>query len=224
MQKQFIWNSFLNILFPPYCVNCFSHQLKADLFSFVCARCFLSIRQKKNPLTKLKPYDRLLSYGSYADPALQKVIFQFKYRFVKELANPLSELLITTLNEGGIETFLQDPLPIVTFIPLAPLRERWRGFNQSQLLASRVASYFNIPLLPLLGRAWLAPAQAKIENEAVREKIIKGAFRLSAQKSFPPQKVLVVDDVLTSGATLKEAGRVLKRWGVKELWGLTVAG
>ena len=53
---------------------------------------------------------------------------------------------------------------------------------------------------------------------------IKEAFSLSAPKSPAPQKVLLIDDVLTSGATLTEAGRVLKKWGVIELWGATVAG
>ncbi len=224
MEKQSTWSKFLTLLFPPHCVICFSCRVHGDLFSFLCARCFLKIRQNKNPLRLLKPFDRVLVYGPYADPTLKALIFQFKFRFVKELSHPLGELLIASLNEGGIETFVSLQKPVVTFVPLAPLRVRWRGFNQSQLLAHAVASYFHLPCLPLLERSWLAPSQAKLKDEVARANNIKGAFSLSAPESRAPQKVLLIDDVLTSGSTLKEAGRVLKKWGVKELWGATVAG
>ncbi len=224
MEKQSIWSKFLGFLFPWHCVICFSWRVRGDLFSFLCARCFLKIRQNKNPLRPLKPFDRVLVYGPYADPILKALIFQFKFRFVKELAHPLGELLIAGLNEGGIESFLSGTTPVVTFIPLAPLRQNWRGFNQSQLLASAVASYFHLPCLPLLERSWLAPSQAKLKDEETRTKNIQGAFSLSAPHSSAPQKILLIDDVLTSGATLKQAGQVLKKWGVKELWGATITG
>lgn len=222
---QSILSKFTNIVFPPYCVICLRYQTSEDLFSFVCARCFLTIREALPFLKNIKPLDRIVFYGFYNDPLLRALIFHFKYRFVNELAAPLGELLVHALTEGGVETLMRGEKPVVTFIPLSPLRERWRGFNQSSLLAHHIGSYFHLPVLPLLTRPWLTPSQANISKEAVRKKNVKGSFRLSVSKNLPPPlKILLVDDVYTSGATLKEASRVLKTWGVKTIWGITISG
>lgn len=219
-----IWSKVKEALFPAYCVNCLVYQEPVDLFSFVCTRCFLSIKQVRLPSRQPRPLDRLIFYGSYADPILQKLIFHFKYRFIKELATPLGELLIAALSEGGIETFLLSSQPVVTFIPLSRARERFRGFNQAALLASKVSSYFYLPLLPLLERRWLTPFQTSLQDRSLRKKNIKGAFRVFFPDAPWPEKVLIVDDVYTSGATLKEAALTLKRWGVKRVWAVTITG
>lgn len=225
MGKQSIWNSIVDVVFPRYCVNCLCYQDDLDLFPFVCTRCFLLVRQEEKAVAAPKPLERLIRYGNYADPVLHVLLFHFKYRFVRELSSPLGELLIQALSEGGIEELLDPPLPVVTFIPLSGLRERWRGFNQSLLLAESVASYFNLPLLPLLRRSWLAPAQASLTSEAHRKENIKGAFELAVSSSLmPPSKVLLIDDVSTSGSTLQEAADILRKWKVKRIWGAVVAG
>lgn len=225
MEKQSIWSSASDFVFPRYCVNCLCYQDAFDLYSFVCARCFLSVREEKKPARAPRPIERLICYGNYADPILRKLIFHFKYRFVRKLSHPLGELLIQALGDGGIAEFLSPPVPVVTYIPLAPLRQRWRGFNQSFLLAEAVAFYFHLPLLPLLCRLWLAPAQASLANEAHRKENIKGAFTLAVSPLLePPAKVLLIDDVSTSGATLQEAASVLRRWRVKRIWAGVVAG
>jgi len=225
MGKQSIWNSIVDVFFPRYCVNCLRYQDDIDLFAFVCTRCFLLIRQEKKPAAAPKPIERLICYGNYADPVLRTLLFHFKYRFVRELSSPLGELLIQALSEGGIEDLLAPPLPAVTFIPLSPLRERWRGFNQSLLLSKAIASYFHLPLLSLLRRSWLAPAQASLGEEGHRRENMRGAFTLSVSALQPPPlKVLLIDDVSTSGATLQEAAEVLHRWKVKRIWGAVVAG
>jgi len=225
MEKQSIWSSVADIIFPRYCINCLRYQDAFDLYPFVCARCFLSVREEKKPARAPKPIERLVCYGNYADPILRKLIFHFKYRFVRKLSHPLGELLIQALGDSGIQEFLSPPVPVVTYVPLAPLRQRWRGFNQSRLLAESVASYFHLPLLPLLRRSWLAPAQASLASEEHRKANIKGAFTLAVSSSLePPSKVLLIDDVSTSGATLQEAASVLRSWKVKRIWAGVVAG
>ena len=111
---------------------------------------------------------------------------------------------------------------MITFIPLHPLKERWRGYNQSDLLAMFLGDYFSLPVLPLLARAWIAPAQASLERKEERKSNSKGAFSLMV--SHTPTSIILVDDVLTSGATLQSAVMVLRKAGAQTIWGVTAAG
>lgn len=223
MANMSIWSKFLDTLFPRYCVHCARYQDTTDLYPFLCPECFLAIGEVAQKGITLKPFERVLCYGSYADPVLQSAIYHFKYRFVQELHIPLGELLIHTLTQGGIETLIKKGDFAFTYIPLAPIKERWRGFNQSQLLAEYVANYFGVPTASLLKRVWLTPSQASLKKEEWRKENIKNAFTLAGLKETP-QRVVVIDDVYTSGSTLKEAARTLKRAGIKTLWAATVAG
>lgn len=107
-------------------------------------------------------------------------------------------------------------------IPLHPLRQKERGFNQAQLIAEYFATYFHLPLIQLLTRVKETKAQAQLTKPEDRVANMRNAFTF-LEHLYLPQTVIVVDDVLTSGATLKEAAHVLKHHGVKHVFALTLA-
>jgi len=126
---------------------------------------------------------------------------------------------------------------ILVPIPLTLRRKMNRGFNQSELLALEISKYLNLPVANLLKRKSFSIPQAEIPDWQKRKDNISGAFCLN-QKFFNyphlipktidvrhqyTRKVVLVDDVSTSGATLEEAARVLKEAGVKEIYGLVIA-
>lgn len=187
----------------------------------------------------------LFAAGKYQDPILREAIHQFKYQGVKSLKKPLTELLVKYLKKENLINRLSpcggSPVgrenSILTPIPLTWRRKLSRGFNQSELLAKELSPILNCPVINLLKRKKFSAPQAKIHDWKERKENIFGAFILNTDLTIIPfiddrqlmgqfgniKKVVLVDDVSTSGATLEEAARVLKEAGVKEVYGLVVA-
>ena len=108
-------------------------------------------------------------------------------------------------------------------VPLHPRRLRWRGFNQSVLLARQISRAYNIPVdCFTLFRKIDTPPQTQLPEED-RRKNMRRAFALAEESAMSGKRVLLVDDVYTSGATVNECSRVLKRGGAREVFVLTLA-
>lgn len=184
----------------------------------------------------------LFAVGQYQDPILREAIHQFKYQSVESLKNPLAELLIKYLQKENLTGSFEKA--VLMPIPLTWRRKISRGFNQSELLAMEISKYLNLPVANLLKRKKFNTPQAKIQDWKQRKENISGAFTINPKalnlfELSPPyslftwyripgklgeiKRVILVDDVSTSRATLEEAARVLKEAGVKEVYGLVVA-
>jgi competence protein ComFC len=108
-------------------------------------------------------------------------------------------------------------------VPLHPRRLRWRGFNQSVLLARQIGRAYNVPLdCFALYRKMDTPPQTQLPEEE-RRKNMRGAFALSGKTAVKGKCLLLVDDVYTSGATVNECSRVLKQGGARAVFVLTLA-
>ncbi|HUS60271.1 MAG TPA: ComF family protein [Nevskiaceae bacterium] len=163
---------------------------------------------------------------------IRKAIKKLKYKFVSDLAKDLVELFLSFCGEDKVFTQVcQEKDVFFVPIPLHPTRFRWRGFNQAELLGEMIAANLKIPFLPdLLLRVKKTKPQVELKKEE-RKRNIRDAFALNKNSPLPLRfggfagqaKFLLFDDVWTSGATLKEAARVLKRNGAKKVWGLTLA-
>ena len=112
---------------------------------------------------------------------------------------------------------------IVSPIPLHPGRERERGFNQSDLLAEIFSKHFGLAKINLLERKINNQPQAKSKNYQERQENMKNCFSLVRGGSVKNKNIILVDDVFTSGATLREAARTLKKAGAGKIIGLVVA-
>ena len=118
----------------------------------------------------------------------------------------------------------QDLIPaeafdVVTCVPISPERYRERGYNQSELLAKAVARQLHIPYRSCLGR--YSNSHQLGLGRTDRLKQVAGVFYSTIQR--PPKRVLIVDDVVTTGATLNECARLLRASGATEVWGLALA-
>ena len=124
----------------------------------------------------------------------------------------------------GCEEFLQGcHVDLIVPVPLHPKRLRWRGFNQSLLLARQVSRLYEVPIDPfvLCRDRETAPQTQLTEDE--RRRNVRGAFAIQTGKSLKGKGVLLVDDVYTSGATVNECSRALIRGGAKVVYVLTLA-
>ncbi|VAX32440.1 Competence protein F homolog, phosphoribosyltransferase domain; protein YhgH required for utilization of DNA as sole source of carbon and energy [hydrothermal vent metagenome] len=142
--------------------------------------------------------------------ALIKAIQLFKYEEQVVLAKPLADLLIGALRGLKID--------VVMGVPLHPTRLRSRSFNQSILLAKRLALHFSWPLyVDVMYRTRETLSQVGLSKKA-RQKNMRGVFSVQRQERISGQCVLLVDDVYTTGATLKEGAKTLKKAGAKEVF------
>ena len=159
--------------------------------------------------------DGLTTLFSYAEPAVRELIHQFKYSGHTDAINFLS----LHYRKKVLARLPRDEW-IATAVPLAKERFRQRGFNQSELIAKKLTS-------PLYDYAELiikkreTDPQVKL-NRTQRQKNLARAFAVRAGAKIPEQ-VILVDDVITTGSTLKAVTKTLRRAGVKKIWGLTIA-
>jgi competence protein ComFC len=163
----------------------------------------------------LRGFDAAYCYGSY-EGTLRELIHLYKYRQVQTLSRPLAEFLLSALP-------LDERYDVVTPVPLH-WRKRWqRGFNQSDLLARAIARRRGIPVVQALGRSRFTRTQAGLSNTE-RRKNVSAAFRCRrAGKTLAGQRVLLIDDVMTTGSTAAACARVLKQAGAARVVLATVA-
>jgi len=234
MQKQSTIRDFLlDLLFPKFCFGCQKEGvylcddcaagLEVSEYQYcLCQKPLRIIRGGKCQRCSFKKLNGLYFSVSYQNTLVQALIKNFKYKpFIKELAGPLAALVISHFQ-------LLDRRPdfsgfILVPIPLTKKRFRQRGFNQAEELAKELAASLNIRLsTEVLIKIKESLAQAELTNKD-REKNIKDVFACKNPVLVQKRKVLLADDVYTTGATMEEAAAVLKEAGASEVWGITVA-
>lgn len=204
------------------CASCLAkvQPLDAEFFCVQCRAPFLSAapldEQGRCALCRLgvHGFDAAYSYGFY-EGELRELIHLFKYGRIETLAGPLGRLLALALPRDR-EFDVIVPMPL-------HWRKRWqRGFNQSQLLAREIARRTGIPLSKALRRVRFTAAQAGLTN-AKRRRNVSGAFRARKTGALPGGRVLLIDDVMTTGSTAASGARALKLAGARQVTLLTVA-
>ncbi len=216
--------SLLNILFPSQCPLCLS---ASDNHSHnpICSKCWSTITRYEGPacsicglptvssytricaecLSKKPPFAEINCYGIY-DGALKESIHLLKFRGVKRLAKPLSELLLSQVT---------DDYDAVVPVPLHINKLREREFNQTALLGRFLSRSINKPLmLDALIKTRNTKLQTAVSGKERRANL-RGAFSIS--NNISGLRLLLVDDVITTGATVRECAETMKRAGAQEI-------
>ncbi len=230
--------AFFNLLFPddcrvcgqplerasriPVCDTCLRvpQPLLAEYFCVSCRTPFLN----RAPLDDegrcalcrlgLRGFDAAYSFGAY-ESTLRELIHLFKYGRVRTLATPLGEMLASAIPRD-------QAFDAVLAVPLHWWRRFRRGFNQSALLARAVARRYGLKLLGGVRRRRPTRAQAGLSN-AQRRQNVAGAFRVTRPSAIAGRRILLIDDVMTTGATASACAAVLKRAGARYVAVLTLA-
>ena len=204
-----------DILFPRFCYGC------NVPCTYLCDQCFLFLRATEPRIT-LHPQPSHLA-GTIAcsryHGLIKELIHALKYSGVQELALPLARVFDITILSAIDRAILIPPI-IPVPIPLHPRRERERGFNQNSLLTRSITAITPFPT-PLLERAMYTKSQTRLKKRE-RALNVHGAF--SVVSSVPQAGTfLLIDDVATTSATLKEAATCLASHTKAPIWGCVLA-
>ncbi len=164
------------------------------------------------------PIAGVVHVGPYRNPVLQSAIKRLKFNAIRALAGPLGDLLARQILAAGLL-----PATLVP-VPLHPRRERERGYNQARLLAVNVGNVLQLPVTNFLTRTRASSPQTSIiESPRARRRNVARVFAPRSTGAPMPERIILIDDVLTTGATLSEAAAVLQAEGSSEVWGAVVA-
>ena len=235
--KNIVYNirqCFFDIIFPKHCLDCgqegeyWCKSCRAKIiltWPKICFNCkkdniIFGLCDQCRPLYY---FDGVVCVYDYENKIISNLIQAYKYHFVKDLsldlglvvARHLAKELVVSNNNFFSYFFNFVIMPV----PLSHRRQNWRGFNQAEEIARVIANYFGLQCNFSLKRLKHRSPQAKL-NQAKRLVNMKDCFIFEGKA---PQKIILVDDVITTGATVNECARVLKQAGAEEILVLTIA-
>jgi len=228
-----MFNFLCDLLFPKRCISCgklgfyicWDCQKEIKFFSShicpVCHKPSIDGVAHLNCRTK-HTLDGLLSAAYFSGP-LRLAIHKLKYKLISDLADELVELLLSnpslvlTLQSMASKGYVLVP------VPLHPKREKWRGFNQAEVLAQKISERTKMAFSgDVLKREKNTLPQVDLKKEE-RQKNVANAFKVSSQKEVLGKKFLLVDDTTTTCSTLHACAYALKKNGASSVWALTLA-
>jgi ComF family protein len=232
---QKLLNTTLNFLYPPACISCREIMLDDDLLCYACWKKYKFISrpycaccgypfkfEMENQalcgkcINSSPYYDHIRFLFKY-DQDSKKLIHALKYNDQTYLAKIFAKLLHNIYFEEIIEYDLIIP------VPMHWLKRMLRMYNQASLLSIELSKIINIPVAHnnLIKARW-TKAQSTLKKDA-RQKNLQGSIMVKNTKQLEGKKVILVDDVLTTGATIRECCKLLKKNGVGKILVLTIA-
>jgi ComF family protein len=236
-----ILDDFLNLIFPDVCFLCatpvsrsrdcgicslcWEKTLALQIYPPFCPSCGLplpnfesgSIHLCGGCLQQLPPYSGARSFGHYS-AEVRQIIHGLKFDGRRNLAGLLAPLLAGVF----FDAWDKSDFDYITAVPLHPRRRRERGFNQSELLAQELARCIAIPYLQVLKRVRHTFPQVGLTDSQRRDNI-RHAFQCNNHQQIARGRILLIDDVMTTGATVSGAAQTLIKAGARSVSVLTVA-
>ncbi len=204
----------LDLLYPTKC--CFCHKLTEG--EKVCQKCM-----EKLPYTGSNARQNCFANISgcvsplYYDADVKESVLRYKFGSVTSYASVYGDFIAKCVDENHITC------DIITWVPLSRIRRWKRGYNQAELIALDLSARLRLPSAALLRKIRNNPAQSGTGNAAKRKANVQGVYKTIDNELILNKKVLLVDDVVTTGATLSECARMLKQAGCKEVYAATLA-
>ncbi len=205
------------LLFPPRCLFCHCF-LAVDTREMLCEPCAASLPQYRFDRPFALPYtdgcDAALQYRN----AVRAAMHRYKYRHAKQYAVWFAGQLQVVLAEH-LQAWQPD---CITYVPSGFLRYHLRGYNQSALVAHRLAKQFDLPCRPVLRkRFWAGHQVGRTAGE--RQAAAQHAFCLRGNVQLQGKRILLVDDVVTTGATVSACSKSLRQAGCERIFVLSIA-
>jgi competence protein ComFC len=199
-----IFNKILAVLFPQKCLGCKKEN------EILCPACLGKISRPDTPFL-----NGVHIAGNYQDLILKKGLWMLKYQGVKQLAKPLAELI-----QERIWKKLETEDWLIIPVPLSKNKLRCRSYNQAELISGELPGNVRADVL---FKKFHTKSQVEVKNKEERLANIIGSFEIRNPEKIAGKKIILIDDVYTTGATMIEAKKILKEAGAKKVVGVVVA-
>jgi len=225
-----LFEKIVNIIFPKKCLGCGKNG------TFVCLECIKKLKtlypqvcyfcktesERGETCSKCKKGKFLdgIFIGYFYDDLMRKLIHKFKYEFFEDVGKEIGE----KFGEDLKESFYLGSNFFICPVPIHKKRYNFRGFNQAEILARKISEALFVEFFDPIERVKNTKPQVELKREE-RINNVKNAF--SIKKEFIGklrEKIILVDDVVTTGSTLEECARVLKENGAKKVFAVVLAG
>ena len=197
------------LLFPPKCILCGALLEKDD--TDLCPACRTDGPDCGPSRVKFPFLDSWVAIWHY-EGLVRRSIHRFKFRGRRHYAKRYGKLLAMKLLQQHPEGF-----DLLTWVPTSPLRKLYRGYDQVELLANAVGSELGVMPVPLLKKIRHNRPQSGIRGDAQRRANVLGAYRVKDPALIQSKRIVLLDDVITTGATAGECARVLLTAGAEEV-------
>lgn len=198
----------LDLIYPPKCVFC--GRLLRSGETDLCGKCRHSLPDFDGSVKRGKFYRQCWPVYTY-EGAVVESIHRFKFSGMQQYAAAYGRLIAAMLLRCRVE------FDVLTWVPISAKRLRKRGYDQSRLIAATVAGELKVPCVRTLEKYRDNKPQSRQKDAASRHSNVLNAYRSVHPENFAGKRVLLIDDIITTGATLSECSKVLKIAGAGEV-------
>lgn len=211
-------NFILNTLFPIKCLGC---EIKNQI---LCDNCISKVR-----LAERETERDIMALFDYRDTIIKKAIWELKYHNKRYLGRKLGQLLYESFIEeiSNLKMIMPGRSIFVIPVPISKIKNKKRGYNQAYIIAKEFCNSAPINIFKLQNKIIFKKIetipQAKINNREQRLKNVRGVFEIKNKNLIKGQTFIIIDDVTTTGGTINEIIKILKKAGAKKVIGFTIA-
>ncbi len=203
-----VFNWLLDLIYPPKCPFCGALLKKAE--SDLCRKCRFALPEVEAPFKRGEFYDKCWSVYFYEEFVAESMK-RYKFHGMQHYSAVYGRLLAMRLLRGKVK------FDVLTWVPTSEKRKKTRGYDQTFLLAKSVAQELGVECVRTLNKTVHNEMQSGLKDAAARRANVLGVFEAYREEHFRKKRVLLIDDVVTSGATLTECARVLLTAGASSV-------
>lgn len=210
--KLFTW--LLDLIYPPKCAFC--GKLLAKDETEICGKCRKSLPEVSGSIKRGDSYLQCWSVYYYEDCVVDSV-HRFKFGGMQQYAQVYGRLIAMALLRSKVE------FDVLTWVPISRNRRRQRGYEQTQLIAETVAAELGCDCVQTLKKVIDNPPQSLQKSAAKRRGNVMNAYQAVHPERFRGKRILLIDDIITTGATLSECSKTLRTAGAAQVECATLA-
>ncbi|MBP3634125.1 MAG: ComF family protein [Oscillospiraceae bacterium] len=195
----------LDLLYPPKCMLC--HRLLESSDQMTCGRCDGALPEQEGAGRTVQFFEAFVTpfyYEGYIKDAIRRLKFRGMQTYAPQFARWMA---------ARVRKELEGKYDLISWVPCSGRRKWTRGYDQSELLARALAKELGADCVPTLKKIRHTKKQSKMPSAGARKANVLGAYKAIDPKSVFGKRILLVDDVLTTGATMSECGKTLQLAG-----------